>query len=161
MARPPGDLFVRALKGQATPKGEDDASYDPVKVHGASFLIGWLVLASEDVIYTFVIPHGPHFAPEIGPLGSLLYFLFFESWFYAVAFVLVLLPFRHWLYSATTNAALLRGFFITLLFAAVLSATSVFAFGADFKNQCFLFVLALLPGVATIAVGRRLSDRRA
>lgn len=142
-------------------KGEDDAFYDRVKVLGASFLIGWLVLASEDVIYTFGIPHGPHFAPEIGPLGSLLYFLFFESWFYAVAFVLVLVPFRHWLYSTTTNAAQLRGFFITLLFAAVLSATSVFAFGADFNNLCFLFVLALLPGVAAIAVGRRHSDLRA
>jgi len=92
------------------PKGEDEAFYERVKVIGASFLIGWLALASEDVIYTFGIPHGPHFASDIGPIGGLLYFPFFETWFYAVAFVLVLVPFRHWMYSTNYERCALERF---------------------------------------------------
>lgn len=39
-----------------------------------SALAGWLAMILPFAVWMLVIPHGPGFAPEIGPMGSFLFF---------------------------------------------------------------------------------------
>jgi len=35
----------------------------------------WVCLVAIFAGWVFLLPHGPHFAPEIGPFGTFLYFV--------------------------------------------------------------------------------------
>jgi hypothetical protein len=43
-------------------------------------------------VYVFLLPHGPHFAPEIGPLGNFIVFGLVLSGFYIINFLVFAVP---------------------------------------------------------------------
>ena len=52
----------------------------------------WALLMAADAVWFFVIPHGPAFAPEVGPLASFTIFggIFSVAYFSAVAVIAVM-----------------------------------------------------------------------
>jgi len=59
-------------------------------IRGAS--IGWVAMIAVFASYMFLLPHGPHFAPEVGPVGSFMTFGTVYSIIYLVDFVLLAIP---------------------------------------------------------------------
>jgi hypothetical protein len=119
-----------------------------------SFLLGWLILAVENAIYAFVIPHDLQVANEIGPVERFLIFLFLESLFFTAAFTFVLIPLGSWLRSVSRSGALLSGALITVLFSVAMAVFSILAFGTNRANFLFVFSFAVLPGAAALFVYR-------
>jgi hypothetical protein len=65
--------------------------------HPVAFLIhsastGWVAMIAAFAVYIFLLPHGPHFAPEVGPLGAFIIFGIMLSGFYIVDFVFLAIP---------------------------------------------------------------------
>jgi hypothetical protein len=52
-------------------------------------VVVWVVLMTANAVYMLVMPHGPHFAPELGPRGAFLVFTFAYSIPYFLAVVIV------------------------------------------------------------------------
>jgi hypothetical protein len=55
----------------------------------ATACIIWLVLAIAFYVFMVLIPHGPNFAPELGPTGAFLIFGLVFSLFYLGAAVFI------------------------------------------------------------------------
>jgi hypothetical protein len=81
-----------------------------------ALLAGWISLEAIDAFLIFAIPHGPNFAPEVGPSGEFFISGIIHSLFYLADFALIAVPAyfarsvlspRHFL-SALRGAAFLR-----------------------------------------------------
>jgi hypothetical protein len=57
-----------------------------------SALTGWVAMMSVFAIDTFLLPHSPHFAPEVGRTGSFIIFGIVPSGTYLADFVLLTIP---------------------------------------------------------------------
>jgi len=57
-------------------------------------MAGWAALETTFAICFFVIPHGPNFAPEIGPAGTFVVFSLAFTIGYLAPFIILAVPMR-------------------------------------------------------------------
>jgi hypothetical protein len=119
-----------------------------------SALVGWLGFVIVWAGYIFVLPHGPHFAPEVGPSGAFVIFGLVYSFFYLLDFLLIAVPcFLLLYYPRIQSRPLLRGicgavmFSLTVPFWFFLSRT-------DTTDMGFCIVFAAVAGAASFIMLR-------
>ena len=57
-------------------------------------MAGWAALETTSAIWVFVIPHGPNFAPEIGPAATFVAFSLVYTIGYLALFAILAVPMR-------------------------------------------------------------------
>jgi hypothetical protein len=55
---------------------------------------GWAALEATEAFVFFIVPHGPNFAPEIGPAGTFMVFSLAFTIGYLALFIILAVPMR-------------------------------------------------------------------
>jgi hypothetical protein len=115
-----------------------------------SALIGWLAFITAHATWVFLIPHPSGFGRETEPF---LYFATVLSFFYAIDFILIAVPFYLFLHSRrrpvpSRPTRLLGG----ALLAILLPASTILYHDFNSADLLFIAVLAFIAGFAAFAV---------
>ncbi|WP_372522971.1 hypothetical protein [Sulfuricaulis sp.] len=115
---------------------------------------GWIFLIIEQAVYTFVIPHGPHFAPEIGKFGSFMFFSAFLSLGYLAASAVS----ESLLFRRGENSRIPSGVFgQSIIFSVMATVFTVVLLQSDLNELAPVFLFFLLPGAVNVVIRHRLS----
>jgi hypothetical protein len=119
---------------------------------------GWLFLIIEQAVYVFVIPHDPHFAPDIGKFGS---FLFFSA-FFSGGYLATSADSESLLFRRSENSKIPSGTFVqSIIFSVMATVFTVVLLQSDLRELAPVFLFFVLPGVVNVAIRHRLSDATA
>ena len=127
------------------------AAYSYKRIASAA-LLALLTLLSLEVFWFFVIPHGTHFAPEIGPWATSIYFALVLSCQLFVGLSAGLLFAVAYLYSFTQAAR--RPIECAVFVGAALVASGIVVYHADstVANITLTLSLFLIPFVVAAVV---------
>jgi len=115
---------------------------------------GWFFLIIEQTVYIFVIPHGPHFAPEIGKFGSFLFFSAFLSGGYLAASAVS----ESLLFRRSENSKIPSGIFgQSLIFSVMATIFTVVLLQSGLRDLAPVFLYFLLPSAVNVAIRHRQS----
>jgi len=117
-------------------------------------LFSWLALIVEFAVWVFVIPHtAPPFGPEIGPVGSFIFFSIMLSVQFIIQFSVVAVPSHLFLRPRLSQiSSWLWGLVGTALFALSVPIWSTLPLHVYTPDMFFLAALALVPGFIAFAV---------
>ena len=108
---------------------------------------GWVSFISLEAAYVFVVPHGPGFAPEIGPFGSFFFFAVIHSGYYLVGFFAITVPATLAIRPGSRRFSLWRWSLLGgILFASVLLLWHLATFRFDAAETLFLMIFAFVAG---------------
>jgi hypothetical protein len=112
-------------------------------------MAGWAALETPFAIWVFVIPHGPNFAPEIGPAGTFAVFSLAYTIGYLALFIILAVPMRLLVVKAESTIAkrslpLVSG-------AAFALASGAFAW-LEFSARDAYFVAMLLAVAGSVCM---------
>ena len=117
-----------------------------------SALTGWLAVAIFLATYIFVLPHGTHFAPEVGPGGAFIIFGGILSCFYLLDFLLITVPCRLFLPRRIWPGPLLRGICGAALFCLSVPLWGFASASLSDNDMPFFLALAAVAGAASFVV---------
>ena len=116
-----------------------------------SAIIGWVALTAADATYVFLFPHGPGFAPEIGPLGAFIVFGLLFSACYVIEFLLIAVPFHFFLRSRRSVSRFWPRCLLGGALFAIGAAVAALCNGSDSGDSLYVAVLAFIAGFTAFA----------
>ena len=120
-----------------------------------ALLAGWVAFVAIHAGLIFLVPHGPHFAPEVGPSGAFLIFGAVYTGFYLADFALIAVPlyFIHFRRPIRPWQAALWG---AALFALSVPVWCVICRHLYFQDMLSGSAIAVIPGSVSFYVLARL-----
>lgn len=120
------------------------------KIVAVSLLVGVAVLVAEQAIFYFLVPHGEHFAPELGPTGAFMVFTVAFAVAYVLSALIVEFTLQRRLETGGRWSKVIRGSAIlavvaTLTCAILMASTEIF----------FMLGVFALPALAQYFVRSR------
>jgi hypothetical protein len=114
-------------------------------------MTGWAALEIPFAIWVFVIPHGPNFAPEIGPAGTFAVFSLEYTIGYLALFIILAVPMRLLVVKAesTTTKRLLP---LVSGAAFALAAGAFVWLGSSARDAYFVAMLFAVAGFVCMTV---------
>ena len=131
----------------------NSSSRHPSASLALSALVGWLALVIVWAGYVFAVPHGPHFAPEVGPFGAFIVFGLVYSTFYLLDFILIVVPYFLFFHRRIHPGIVLRGILGAALFCLSVPCW-FFACSTDRTDMFFCMAFAAVAGAASFVVLR-------
>ena len=117
-----------------------------------SALAGWLALAIVLATHIFVLPHGPHYAPEVGPVGAFIIFGGILSCFYLLDFLLITVPGRLFVPRRIWPGPLLRGISGAALFCLSVPLWCFASNSPSDNDMPYFMALAAVAGAASFVL---------
>jgi len=121
-----------------------------------SFFVGWATLVLEELVY-MLLPHGPHFAPELGRFGAFIAFSMIFSVWYIPTFLVVAVPTTYLLKRKLAFVPVwLAAFIGAILFALACSLVCSFYIESSPSNVRFCSMLWLISGASCLGTAQLL-----